>query len=203
MTEIVHRTLSQLETMRHSGNPKDHDVAGIAASIARFGFTLPIAIDLRSDTIVAGHGRLKALRLLHDRDPSHPPARVDASDVVGDWMIPTVGFVFVDDDERDAYLIADNKLQESGGYNEQALAAIMARFGPDADLRSMGYTRSEYDKLMAKFAPPQPEPERARDVMPRITITFPDVARYRAFELELKQLVERAGAEYSVAAGIV
>lgn len=146
--EITLRALSELEARRHLKNPKEHDVPKLRASMRRFGFTLPPALDAASGVLVAGHGRLKALRAMRDAGED-PPARVVARD--DDWLVPTLeGLDFADELERDAYLVADNRLQEAGGWDEKALAEMLQGF-KGTDLEAIGYTPVQYSALLARF----------------------------------------------------
>jgi hypothetical protein len=42
-------------------NPKGHDVAGLRASLGRFGYAEPITVDERTGLLVSGHGRRELL----------------------------------------------------------------------------------------------------------------------------------------------
>ena len=80
-------------------NPRTHSeeqVTQIAASIAEFGFCNPILVDSR-DGIVAGHGRLLAAKKL------------------GLAEVPVIVLDHLDETQRRAYLLADNRLSELAG----------------------------------------------------------------------------------------
>src|SRR5262245_66056645 len=75
-------------------NPRTHSkrqIAQIADSIRTFGFTNPVLIDDR-DTILAGHGRVAAAKLL------------------GEASVPTIRLSAMTEAEKRAYVMADNKL---------------------------------------------------------------------------------------------
>jgi len=64
MVSVAYRNISELNP--HKRNARTHSKAQIrkiASSISAFGFTNPILIDAH-DTIVAGHGRVDAAKLL-------------------------------------------------------------------------------------------------------------------------------------------
>lgn len=168
--QTTYRSLTDLVARRHLGNPKDHDVPGIIASVVRFGFNDPITLDARSDIIVEGHGRIKALVEMF-KDGQQPPARVDR-DGDGAWMVPTLSIPFTDDDERDSYVIAHNKLVEAGGWNEEALATLLAKLG-SGNLASMGYTKRSYDQLLARFRKPSTLADDDVPELPTIPTTQP------------------------------
>jgi DNA modification methylase len=80
-----------------------HQRRQIAASIKAFGFTNPVLIDNRN-TIIAGHGRVEAARLL------------------GIDRVPTVRLEGLTQDQIRAYVIADNRLAEKAGWAKEILA---------------------------------------------------------------------------------
>ena len=82
----------------------DEQIAAIMASIKEFGWTNPILID-GENGVVAGHGRLTAATRL------------------GIEEVPTLELDGLTDAQRRAYIIADNRLAESGtGWDTDLLA---------------------------------------------------------------------------------
>lgn len=122
-TRIELMDLDDLFTRRHHGNPKRHDIAALAQSFRRFGFVAPPTLDESSGVIVAGHGRcetLVSMRAAHEA----PPKGVTAKGTR--WLVPVLrGIAFDNDDERDAYLIADNSHVMRGGWDHEALAKMI------------------------------------------------------------------------------
>src|SRR4051794_28340654 len=89
---LVYRDIGELVT--DAGNARTHtgeQVAQIAASIREWGWTNPILID-ETATIIAGHGRLEAARLLALK------------------QVPTITIEGLSDKQRQALNLADNKL---------------------------------------------------------------------------------------------
>jgi ParB-like chromosome segregation protein Spo0J len=88
-----------IERLRpYARNAKMHgedQVAKIAASMARFGWTVPCMV-ADDGELIAGHGRVLAATLLGLRD------------------VPVIRLGHLDEAERRAYRIADNKLTELG-----------------------------------------------------------------------------------------
>jgi DNA modification methylase len=80
-----------------------HQIRQIADSIQAFGFTNPILIDSKN-TIIAGHGRVAAARLLDIR------------------QVPTIRLETLSADQIRAYVIADNRLAEVAGWDKSILA---------------------------------------------------------------------------------
>ena len=83
----------------YAKNAKKHDdrqVAAIAGSIREFGFTNPVLID-GQDGIIAGHGRVLGARK------------------AGLSEVPCIRLAHLTDAQRRAYILADNRLAETGG----------------------------------------------------------------------------------------
>lgn len=127
-------------------NPKRHDLEAIKASMRRFGYVVPVTRDDRTGKLVAGHGRREALEEMR-RAGEEPPRRVRARG--GEWHVPVLrGVSFKTAEEAEAYLLADNRLGELGGWDE-GMVGEMVR-GLDPDLSAI----TGFD--VSKFAPPAP-----------------------------------------------
>lgn len=132
-------------------NPKQHAVRDVIASIRRFGWTAPVILDERTEHLVAGHGRLIALRAI--RDENHPAP--DGVQVDGtQWLVPVVrGWESRDDAHAEAMIIADNRLTEQGGWDDRLLAEMLEEIGdysPDL-LHDTGFTEDQLHHLIAGF----------------------------------------------------
>jgi ParB-like chromosome segregation protein Spo0J len=75
----------------------------IGRSIERFGFCNPVLIDDNNE-IIAGHGRVEAAKLLALKE------------------VPTVRLAHLNESEKRAYVLADNRLAEKAGWDRQTLA---------------------------------------------------------------------------------
>ena len=104
----------------------DRQVEQIAASIREFGFTAPILVD-SADGILAGHGRLQAAHLL------------------GLAEVPVVVLDHLDEVQRRAYLLADNRLAEGATWDQELLAKELAVI--DLDPRLLGFDEDELQRL--------------------------------------------------------
>lgn len=134
-------------------NPKGHDLMGIRASISRFGYVAPSVLDERTSQIVAGNGRMEALRAMRD-DGESPPAGVTL-DHNGQWLVPIfIGWSSRSDAEADAYLIADNEWTVRGGWDEAGLAELLGELASgDPDLLEItGFTADDLSTLLAGLA---------------------------------------------------
>ena len=98
----------------------DEQVDKIAASMARFGWTVPVLV-AEDGELIAGHGRLLAARRL------------------GLTEAPVIVLPELTEAERRAYRIADNKLTEMGEWDEVVLASELADLAEDSfDLEALG-----------------------------------------------------------------
>jgi DNA modification methylase len=88
---------------RNARTHSKRQIRQIADSIRAFGFTNPVLVD-RSGTIVAGHGRVEAAKLL------------------GMKIVPTICLENLNEDQIRAYILADNKLAEKAGWDNAILA---------------------------------------------------------------------------------
>lgn len=146
-------SLDELLKLRHLGNPKAHDIAALASSFRRFGFVAPPTIDEATNTLVAGHGRCEALATMRDAGEDAPDG-IEAVEVTPDndeWYIPVIRDVsFRSSAERDAYLIADNAHVMRGGWDANALQAMLAdlRESTEDAFDGLGFDESD----LAEFA---------------------------------------------------
>ncbi len=115
---------------RNARTHSSEQVAQIAASIVEFGFTNPILVD--SDAgIIAGHGRLLAAQKL------------------GLSEVPVVILDHLSETQKRAYIIADNKLAENAGWNQELLAAELVDLEREGlDLSVVGFSDAELEALL-------------------------------------------------------
>jgi hypothetical protein len=115
---------------RNARTHSAEQVAQIAASIQEFGFTNPILV-ASDDGILAGHGRLAAAKDLGLRE---------VPVVVLDHLTPT---------QRQAYVLADNKLALNAGWDDSILSAELAGLQlEEFDLSLLGWSDDELLGLM-------------------------------------------------------
>lgn len=111
--------------IRNARTHSESQIAQIAASIKEFGFLSPILI-AEDNTILAGHGRLAAARKL------------------GLTKVPCVKESHLTETQRQAYIIADNKLSLNAGWDEDILAIELSELqGVDFDLDLLGFDEAE------------------------------------------------------------
>ena len=127
----------------YAGNARTHgddQLRAIAQSIETFGFLVPVLVDA-DGTIIAGH------------------ARTVAAETLGLESIPAIRVEHLTDAQRRAYLIADNKLCERGGWDQDLLRQELAGL-KDAglDLGLTGFEPGELFDLMRPDAGDEADP---------------------------------------------
>ena len=141
----------------HPNNPRTHSprqLKQIEVSIRRFGFLNPVLVDGDS-RIIAGHGRVAAAK------------------AIGMELVPVVSIEGMSEADRRAYVIADNRLAELAGWDNELLRLELGgilELEPDFDLDLTGFIGGELEALLAaadqddadEVAPP--EVDRARIV---------------------------------------
>jgi hypothetical protein len=142
------------EIPRADRNPKAHDLALIRGSIETFGATIAGVLDERTGRLVAGHGRLAVLAEMRDAGAS-PPEGVQLAGEV--WQVPIVrGWSSRSDAEAEAYVVADNRTGEKGGWDDRLLAEVLDDIADDSPdlLEATGYTGQELEDLLGSFSAP-------------------------------------------------
>ena len=115
---------------RNSRTHSDEQIAQIAASIREFGFTNPVLVD-NGGGIVAGHGRVMAARQL------------------GMAEVPTVNVGWLNEQQRRAYVIADNQLALNAGWDDEALAAELSALDDSGfDVGLVGFSDADMERLL-------------------------------------------------------
>ena len=169
-------------------NPKDHDIGQIYQSIKRFGFTQPIMMNEKTGKLLAGHGRLQTLQTMKDAGEKLPN-RIKEKD--GDWLVPVLkGISFEDDMEAQAYLIADNRLTELGGWNTGDLVeSLQEMIENGLDLDGIGYDFDDLENLVLDIDRDTFEVEAIPEADDEETSVKIQVGRYR-FKIEPEQFYE-------------
>lgn len=148
--KICYKAPSELKPYRR--NARTHSraqIKQIAASIEQFGFTNPVLIG-DADDIVAGHGRVEAAKLL------------------GLGQVPTLRLAHLSETELRAYVLADNKLAEQAGWDEELLGLELQELSEIGfDLDVIGFEIAEIDSLISNLDDPVPASEA--DTVPNIT----------------------------------
>ena len=124
--KIIEKKLAELK--EYENNPRNNDgaVDAVAASIAEFGFKIPIVIDT-DGVIIAGHTRRKAaIKLGLEKVPC----------IVADDLTP---------EQIKAFRLADNKTGELAGWDFAKLEAELTELA-EFDMTAFGFIEtSEID----------------------------------------------------------
>ncbi len=147
----------QTSTLKESPqNARTHSkqqINQIANSIREFGFTCPLLVD-RSNTVIAGNGRLAAARL------------------IGLTELPTICLENLTATQIRAYALADNKLSENAGWNREILAIELQELlsiESGFDIALTGFETAEIDLILQESAH-QPDPA---DELPAVDTAIP------------------------------
>lgn len=160
-------------------NSKNHDIDELRRSLGRWGYTAPIEVDERTGLLAAGHGRVELLSLEHAAGDVPLPEGLTVDDD-GMWRAPVVrGWSSANDDEAEAYLVASNRLVETGGWNLQALVQSLDRVNAtEHGLSGVGYGEDDLQRLASSLDVPdfQPADEDPARLDISVQITCPKCA---------------------------
>jgi ParB-like chromosome segregation protein Spo0J len=153
MTDLSVELVPTVKVKPYENNVRVHSkkqIAKLAESIKVFGFTNPVLID-SDDTVIAGHGRLEAAKLL----------KMD--------NVPCIRLTHLTPEQRRAYLIADNRLAEVGGdWDEAALKVELSELQSlgNVDFGLIGFDEEELNRMLATMD------KREADVKPDMEEEF-------------------------------
>jgi ParB-like chromosome segregation protein Spo0J len=171
--QIEQRDPRQLKP--HPKNSRFHpdvQLKQLAASLRRFGITKPILID-DDETILAGHAT--TLAAIECKLPTVPVL------VAHGWT----------DEQKRAYLIADNRLGEKSTWDSTLLALEIGALKPIGDdLAAMGFTDKDVTAALKRAAPDEHGSERhlGEDLAYRVIVDCRD-------EAHQTELIERFDGE--------
>ena len=149
-TAIKEFKMVSIEDLReHPSNPRIHPDSALdklQRSIEEFGFTNPILVS-QDGYILAGHARLKA------------------SKRAGLEEVPAI-FLDLEGEMANAYLIADNKIQEETEWDLPVLKDLIEELDQlgNIDVELTGFSEEEIDELMDMFLiEDEPAPEEVQE----------------------------------------
>ena len=118
---------------RNARTHSESQVAQIAGSIAEFGFVNPVLVG-GDNVIIAGHGRVMAAKKL------------------GLQTVPAIKLDHLTENQRRALVIADNKIAENAGWDEELLRLELQNLADeDFDLDLLGFDDVELDDLLTSL----------------------------------------------------
>ena len=143
-------TVQLVSPRRLRSNPQNvrthsrKQIEQIAGSIRQFGFRSPIIAD-EDGTILAGNGRLSAANYLELS------------------LVPVFFVCYLRAAERRAYVLADNRLADKGGYDRPRLAAELNELAPlleqsGLNIELTGWEPAEIDTLFADLVDDERDP---------------------------------------------
>ena len=131
--QIEYRELDSL--IPYAKNARTHSeeqILKIAGSIKAFGWTNPILVD-GENGVIAGHGRIAAARKL------------------GMSMVPVIELAGMSENDKRAYVIADNKLALDADWNTELLSLELGDLAAlDFDIELTGFTLGDLEQLNLK-----------------------------------------------------
>lgn len=132
------------ELIQYINNARTHSdkqITMIASSIKEFGFNNPILCD-GNKGVIAGHGRLLAANKL------------------GMDKVPVIELAHLTENQKRAYILADNKLAELSGWDEEMLEIELdALQSVDVDISLLGFEDIDFDSDNKGLTDPDEVPE--------------------------------------------
>lgn len=128
-TQSKYQLIKISELTPYENNARTHSpeqIEAICNSIKEFGFINPVIID-ENNMILVGHGRIEAAKVLGLTEA--PYRRVEN----------------LTEDQKRAYILADNKLSDLGGWNEEILSQELGEI--ELDMSLFGFDNIEIGAL--------------------------------------------------------
>jgi DNA modification methylase len=136
---------------RNARTHSKKQIRQIATSIEHFGFVNPVLVSDDGE-IITDHGRVEAAREL------------------GMKTVPTLALSHLNEAERRAYVLADNKLALNAGWDTELLAIeLQGLIDLEFDIDLTGFGIAEVDLILDEAAEANPDgTDPAEDVLPPI-----------------------------------
>ena len=147
--DIIYKDVSKLiPYARNARTHNDAQVTQIAASIKEFGFVNPILTD-GDNGVIAGHGRLMAAKKL------------------GMEQVPTIELSGLTKTQKQAYILADNKIALNSGWDDDVLnAELLDLVNLDFDINIIGFDDIKIDTI-SDYSSEEPESGSADSIEQR------------------------------------
>ena len=126
--QVIDIEVGKLMPYWHNPRKNDGTVEKLTKSIKKYGFNVPLVVN-KDMVLITGHARLKAAKKL------------------GLLTVPCV-IVDLTEEQAKKYRIADNKIQESTEWNEEALFKELREIGDPLDLIDMGFTAKDVESII-------------------------------------------------------
>jgi hypothetical protein len=145
-------------------NPRTHSAEqtrSLADIIRRYGWTRPIFYDYGVEEIVVGHGASAAARLIFEQGECIylAPGKERGGRKLPLGHVPVLDVSGWSNDERRAYLIADNAIAEQAGWDFSMLGGEISDLQMNGfDMELLGLSSDTWQSAIEAFAPTH-EPE--------------------------------------------
>lgn len=124
-TGVPQVQLRRIESLRaYEKNSRTHSkksIAQLADLIEGVGYTSPVLVD--GSDVAAGHGRIAAVSLMHEKGR---PVRFPDGTVIPVGFIPCIDCTGWTEEQRRAYVIADNQVALNAGWDKDLLASELS-----------------------------------------------------------------------------
>ncbi len=131
--DVTNRSISSLKPYpRNARTHSQKQIQQLAASIREFGFTVPVLIDA-DGMILAGHARIEAAKLLDLK------------------QVPTIQIDHLSEAQKRAYILADNRLAELAGWDNELLAVelqFLSEIDVEFDVEITGFETADIDIIV-------------------------------------------------------
>lgn len=140
---------------RNSRTHSEAQVQQIAASIREFGWTQPVLAD--AESIVVGHGRVLGAALLYSLGetiyalPGPPRDGRPGGAPLPAGSVPVIDCTGWSEDQRRAYVIADNQIALNAGWDADLLRLEVLDLGDDFDLDLLGFGENLQNVLLERL----------------------------------------------------
>ena len=146
---IVQRAIKDLKVNRRNARKhSDRQVKLIAASLREFGWLVPIIVD-EDGTVLAGHGRLLAAKLLNMAE------------------VPTIQVKHLTEELKRAFMLADNRLAELAEWDDEMLKVELTELSAlelDFHFEVTGFDTRDLDRLDTPVVAKPPKAEAIAEI---------------------------------------
>ena len=135
----------------HPRNPRQGNVAAIAASLRRYGQQKPVVVQASTGYVLAGNHVLRAAQSLG-------------------WAEIAANVVAIDDARAIGFLLMDNKTSDDSGYDDALLAALLAEQIANDTLFATGFDPAEAAALLRAAGLDDRDPDAAPELPPETEV---------------------------------
>jgi len=149
------------ELVAYANNARTHSpeqIEQLKASFRKFGVNTPLGVD--GEGILVGHGRLQAMTEMWAAGEDVPGPGKRA--ILPRGMVPTIDLSGLSEEERKAYIIADNQLALNAGWDFDMLKTELVTLGDAGfDLGVLGFDPDSLADILANPTEGKTDPNDA------------------------------------------